>query len=200
MIRVGDLTQFQELDGDKIAPFTSDRPRTVRITFNAPQRTVINVIPLDPDGSMPEDRDPLFLAVVEGLEEVEFYAMGSFALACEADRVWFRTVDGAEVAAVVPDAETFTRIHERRVRNPEIEALQHVMQQSFERRMAPMLREAEALRAEREAFHAEREAINTAASAAGGDSPAPEPSAGTGEPARGATPPASGDKGATGGS
>lgn len=178
MIRVGDLTQFSVLDGDKLAPFPSDRPRTVRLTFNAPQRTVVNVVPMFADGTFPEDEEPMFLAVVEGLEEVEFYAMGAFALSIEADRIWFKTVDGKEVHSVVPDAETFTRIATRRVRNPEVEALQHMLLKNQERRMGPVYEELARLRQEN--ISARAAANNTGASAPSGNSPSPEPAAGGG--------------------
>lgn len=141
MIRVGDRRGFQPLAGGEIAPFLADRSRTVRIKFNAPYRTVINTVPMKRDGSFPKDAEPEFLAVVDGLDEVEFRAHGPFGIQADADVVYFQTADGETIHVVVPDAQTFTRISERRARNPEVERLQEMLQRNLERRMKPMFDE-----------------------------------------------------------
>lgn len=146
MIRVGDLTQFSVLKAGSFAHFDTDRPRNVKITFNAPQRTIINLHALRDDGRIADEQDPYFLAVVEGLEDVEFFVRGAFAIEAEADRVWLKTVDGQDLSFLIPDAETFTRISERRVRNPEMERLQEMLIMNEQRRMAPFYAQLEAMR------------------------------------------------------
>jgi len=182
VIRVGDLTLFQPIRAETLAEFTTVRERTVRITVNTVGRTALHVLALDEDGSLAEDVAPMFLTTVDGLEDVEFYAHGPFAIQGDGD--WnLKTLDGQPVHVAVPDAEAFVRISERRARNPEIERLQAMLLQNQERRMGAMYEE---VRLEREALAREREEIEyqrTSADSGGEQPPASGEAAGTGEPA-----------------
>lgn len=177
MIRVGDLTLYSILRAGMVASFTADHARTVKLTVNAPQEARLSVVPMHPDGTFP-DTEPLFLATVTGLQEVEFYARGAFGLVADDVDIYVRTFDGTEIHAVVPDAVTFTKITERRARNPEIEALQQMLLKNQERRMGAIFEdfrlERERNNRTREALAAEREALDSAKSAASGDEQAPK--------------------------
>lgn len=193
MIRVGDLTLFSRLEAGALAPFTIERARTVKLSVNAPHRAAITIVPMFEDGTFPEDEEPMFLATVHGLEEVEFFAHGAFAVQADAD-LYLKSVDGNPVHAVIPDAATFTRIAERRARNPEIEALQQMLLRNQERRMGAMFDE---VRLERERNARERAAIEAAKTvdsgkgAPSGDKPPSEPAPRAGKPA--GSPPKDGD-------
>ncbi|UIB81407.1 hypothetical protein [Flyfo microvirus Tbat2_98] len=174
MKRVGDLTLFQPIAADAIATFPSDRERTVRISVNAPGNVLLYVVPLTDEGDVDEDVRPMFLATVNGLEDVEFYAHGPFGIQGDGD-FGLKTLDGQPVHAIVPDAMTFTRIAERRPRNLEVERLQAMLMQNQERRMGAMYEE---LRIEREKLQRERTAVNNQrASADAAAQSKPEPSA-----------------------
>lgn len=176
MKRIGDLSLFRRLDPGNVATFDGERVRTVRFIFNAPHRTAINVVAMGADGSFGEG-DPMFLCVVDGLEEVQFQAEGPFGLEAEAT-VYIKTAEGETIHFVEPDAVTFTRIAERRARNPELEHMQRVLMLNQERRMGAMFEE---LRAREASLEERSNDLGTRSS--GGDSPAPEQADSGGKPA-----------------
>lgn len=92
------------------------------------------------------------LAVVDRMETIEFWAAGeikfsfSSALAGTDDvEAWVYTNDGQKTSTEIPDAETFTKIAERRARNPELEWMQYQMMQNIERRLEQQSLELERL-------------------------------------------------------
>lgn len=192
MKRIGDLSLFTRLEPGTVATFHGERVRSVRFTFNAPHKTAISVLPLNADGTFDEG-DPLFLCTVDGLEEVQFQADGAFGLESEAV-VFIKTIEGDTIHSVVPDAQTFTRIAERRPRNPEMEHMQRVLMMNQERRMGAMFDE---LRAKERQL--EQRANDLRESAAGSDSPPPAADNSGGQPAPspaaapGGTPPTAND-------
>lgn len=190
MIRVGDLKLFQFLELGALAPFLSERKRTVRVTVNAPHKTVLSIVPMGDGGSIEDDVEPIYLATVEGLETVEFTAEGPFGLSADGD-IYFKTPDGDHIHVVIPGAETFTRIAERRARNPELERLQQMLMANQERRMSAAINDLR----QREAALAARETNNRGASPASGDSAAPKPANSAGEPASSAAPAPVGEAG-----
>jgi len=182
VIRVGDLTLFQPIRAETLAEFATVRERTVRITVNTVGRTALHVLAMDEDGTIADDVAPMFLTTVDGLEDVEFYAHGPFAIQGDGD--WnLKTLDGQPVHVAIPDAEAFVRISERRARNPEIERLQAMLLQNQERRMGAMYEE---VRLEREQLAREREEIEyqrASADSGGEQPPAPTEGTGAGQPA-----------------
>lgn len=194
MIRVGEINAFSQIEDGELAVFDHTKPRTVKVQFNAPHATVINLVPLNEAGEVPEKPDSVFLARVEGLQTVEFRVHGAFALDAEG-LVRYRTVDSDRVHIVIPDAQTFTRIAERRARNPEMERLQQVLMANQERRMQALYMDL-AERDKQERKRAERLAKtdDKPKSAASSDKEAPKPDDGTGKPASSAKETGSGKK------
>jgi len=185
MKKVGDLSLFQPIAAGTLAMFPAIRARNVRLSVNTPGNVALHVVPLTDDGEIDEDVVPMFLATADGLEEIEFYAHGPFAIQADGD-FGLKTLDGQPVHVEFPDEATFTRIAERRPRNPEIERLQHMLMQNQERRMGGLYEE---IRLEREALARERERIeaeHSRAGADGGNSPPSEPPVDGGAPDKGA--------------
>lgn len=90
-----------------------------------------------------------FLALVKGRDRLEFSVDGEFDLMVEGGSANIYTVDSADVATRVVDPVIFTRVANRRVRNPELEwmmfqqrrnqeALFESMQRETDRRLAEM--------------------------------------------------------------
>lgn len=184
MIKVGDLTLFTRLLAGEQAQFLNVITRNVRFTVNAPTEAQLMVIPLTDDGEVPDDADAMFLCTIKGLDDIEFFALGPFALSSDVD-ILLKTIDGSPIHTFTPEEATFTRIAERRPRNPEIERLQEMLLKNQERRMGAMYAEVER---ERYALARERETLHQSTSADGGsgEPPAPAPAVGPGEPAAGA--------------
>lgn len=134
VLKAGDMLELNGVEG-----------RRIRVEFNCPAPTRIDAI---------EGDKATFLAVVQGHEVVEFVAGAQVHLvATSEDEVWYFTNDGQEVAAVRPEAVSFTKIASRRARNPELERMMFKMEQNMQRRMDAQFAELEAMReamAERE--------------------------------------------------
>ena len=145
--------------------------RSVRLRVNAPSPAALYV---KQDGIS----DAMFLARVEGLDEINFYVQGDYELLAVGGEVWIDTLDGADGHVDAVETASFTRIVERRARNPELEIMERRMAENMERRMALLTNSVTSILAEKEA---ELVAARTAANAA---SPAvSEPDAGQVPPA-----------------
>lgn len=122
--------------GDGLVLEGGEFPREVRLEVNCDQPCHLAV--RVPDG------DSRFLAVVEGRETVVFTIEEPCILwsSCDGELRWW-TVE-LEAASIVSDAETYTKIAERRTRNPELERVARKMQENAERRMAALMREMDA--------------------------------------------------------
>jgi len=140
--------------------------RLVRIRVNAPSPMALYV-------RVPDAEEPIFLARVEGLDEIQFNVAGPYTLMAFDGEVWFDTLDGAraDVEAVEPDS--FTSIVERKARNHELELIERKMQENIERRLAAVMGAVSNAFAEKEA---ELEAARNAVAAA--SAPAPQPTDG----------------------
>lgn len=130
--RIYNLDKWRRLDADTEIHFAKGRPRTVRIEVNAPQKTALYVS--DKEGEC------AFLALVEGRETVEFSAPGEFRLQAD-DPVMILTADGDDISFQPSTAPSFTRIVERRVRNPDLELMMAKAHANMERRFAEQLGE-----------------------------------------------------------
>lgn len=129
----------------------TDDVRRVRIDLNVEDRTWIYVSSVDA-----VVKDQFLAAVGPGLETVEFYAAGDLAVSFVAaspdekgSQVWVYTAELDPNVAEVPDAVSFTEMHQRRARNPELEMMQLLARQN-ERRMDEKLAQMEAWMAERD--------------------------------------------------
>ena len=85
-----------------------------------------------------------FIGRFEGYDVVQFSVNGPFELTAKGDpvKVWCSEFDTMEV--VVPDARSFTRIAERKARNPELERMMQRMRQNMEQRLQQAERDIEA--------------------------------------------------------
>lgn len=181
MQRMFNLDKWLLLKEGETITFPSRRPRTVKVEVNAPQSVCLYVR----DGDKPNQ----FLALVEGRDTVEFSSAGDFSLSVEEGSIWVYSADGDHVHAVVEDPVIFTRIAERRTRNPELEYITHVMQSNLERRLAQQADELEraivARERAREAQRVKAATPETTVSAgeppAGDGKPSKSPSKGTGD-------------------
>lgn len=119
--------------GDALSLVDGEFPRDVRLELNTERPTRL--------GLLLEDKSERFLAVVEGRDTVVFTIEGPCEVWPSSDgEVWWYTVE-MEAAAIVSNAETYTKIAERRARNPDLELVARRMQQNADRRMAALMAE-----------------------------------------------------------
>lgn len=175
MQKIYDLKTWIELPESQRLEFSSDRPRTVRFEVNAPKEAALYVAG--------DDGELRFLALVKGRDTIEFSADGAFSLMAEGDQlqaVWIKTADGDDVSVEHDAPDNFTKIVERRRRNPELELLVAKAMANQERRLAQQEAEIRAL----------REASRNGGPVSGGQVPvspelAPKVVSGTASPASG---------------
>lgn len=180
-IKLNSLTRWLELEQNGVINFegaTDGGERRVRLHLNCEAQTALFF----------ENTDgPRFLTTVEpGLTTIEFGAVGPFSVFPEemTGAVQYQTADGEPTFATIADPQIFTKIANRRHRNPELEEMMMRMQLNMERRLATQASEIEAAfeRRRKEDEHgraAERVETNApgaVASAAGSEVSAQEPS------------------------
>ena len=141
MQRMFNLDKWERLRMGEALDFTNDRPRTVTIEVNAPEKTALYVVQ---DGG-----EVFFLALVEGRDTLEFSSSGAFQLTVEGSDCMIYTADGDDISMQAVDDVSFTKIVERRRRNPELEAIAATMSRNLERRMEQQAHEFATLFARR---------------------------------------------------
>lgn len=142
VVRIHNVSKWKKLQPGEVLELKGQSERRVRIELNCPAPTRLDLIQ--------SDGNPVFLAVVQGLETVEFVAGATVQLvATSEDEVWYFTSDGEQVAAKNVQAKSFTKIAQRRTRNPELERMMFKMQQNMERRFAMLEAENAELRRHR---------------------------------------------------
>lgn len=189
MQRIGQLIDWRYLEAGKMVEFNAARVRRVRLHVNAPDKTKLYVV--KPDG------ETAFLALVEGLDVVEFVVGGAFSILAEGAGLNWYSQEGSVRHAVVPDPAVFTRIHERRERNYEVLLMERVMRQNMEKRLEKQMAEMERRIAERERKHVE--AVDTGKAAPEPDRAKSEQSAGRAPSSPSIEPAPARDGGASGG-
>lgn len=137
MQKMYNLDKWTTLTGQHAILFARDQPRMVTLQVNAPQETRLFVACEVTD-------QVYFLALVKGRDTVTFGVAGRFKLLCDDDsEVNIFTDDSALVHLEPVDRTSLTTIVERRKRNPEFEAMMHIMQMNVERRLAEQSQEFE---------------------------------------------------------
>lgn len=168
VVKLNSLARWASLPSDEAIVFegSDEGERRVRINLNLEGVTAFFI---------GDEQGERFLATLgPGLETVEFNVAGSFKVYAEKGSgiVHYQSADLEPTFAEIADPKIFTRIAQRRHRNPELEEMMYRMQANIERRMAAQADEMEALYARRleEAKNAGRtEALAAAApSGAGG--------------------------------
>lgn len=137
--RLHNLSKWRELKAGDGIEFVGERDRRVRIEFNTETATRLHLVHGDDD-----DTQVTFVTVVEGFDVVEFTAPGNCVLAATSDgEVWYFTNEG-DVEATDRQAVSFTKVMNRRARNPELERMMWKMEQNIAARMTVMEAELEA--------------------------------------------------------
>lgn len=150
-VRLFNLDKWARLEPGNILELVANDTRRIRLEFNCPAPTRIDVLGADDSVT--------FLAVVEGHQVVEFYGNATtHVIATSDDDVFYFTNDGENVATDSPDAVSFVKIAGRRERNPELERMMFKLEQNMMRRIdaekaalemaraAPPMEEADAVR------------------------------------------------------
>lgn len=167
VVKLNALDRWMLLESGKAIGFvkTGDTARRVRLEVNCAAPTVFHI--------ENEDGPRLLAAVPAGLEVIEFSMAGDFAVFPQegAGEVHYRTAEAEPTHHVVVNPVVFTKLAQRRHRNPELEAIMYRMQENMERRLAAQHAETQAALA----AMAKRNANNEPA-------PAPAPSSPTVEP------------------
>lgn len=135
-IKIGNVSKWSRLPIASALELSGETPRKVRLELNTTMPT--HVVAID---NKDQER---FLAMVNGLETLEFITDGPVAIACTTEgEVWYFTQDGDNDAIELPLEVPFTKIAQRRHRNPELELLMYKQQQNIERRLAQQQNEFE---------------------------------------------------------
>ena len=184
MQKLANLDKWTRLSTKDSIRFSNTMPRTVRLQVNSPDVARLWVEPHTDEGS----GELQFLARVVGLDVIEFSAPGAFSLFAEGEDVFIYTADGADVSLVNEAPESFTKIVERRRRNPELEYMMAIQNRNMEKRLAE-LAEEQFRRLERS--QQARPQVDPATGVSGGPSPEPGQTAGHGssDPQAAAAPP-----------
>lgn len=139
VVRLHNLSKWRCMEPGKGLDFLGDAPRKVRVEFNTEQPTRIDLVHGEDD-----DTQVTFLAVIMGMETVEFVApVGTYLAATSDGEVWYFTNEGDDIATDREEV-SFTKVMNRRSRNPELERMMFKMEQNMNARMALMAEEVAA--------------------------------------------------------
>lgn len=145
-----DIEENPAIVADKAAGrFQADRDRLGAV------RATLDSAPATDQGKAADitavaGRAVTFLALVKGRDRLEFSVDGEFDLMVEGGACNIYTVDSADVATRVIDPIIFTRVANRRVRNPELEWMMYQQRRNQEALMGSMAREMDRRMAEME--------------------------------------------------
>lgn len=141
VVRIHNVTKWRQLDAGSALKLVGQAGRKVRIEVNCEAPTSFKLV---------EDDDrPVFLAVVQGLEVLEFGVSADVAdlVASSDGDVWYFTNDGDTHAVEAVQPESFVKIMNRRTRNPQLELIEWRAKQNERRRDAALEDERSQLRA-----------------------------------------------------
>lgn len=138
MQRIFNLRDWKTLREGQVMEFPGDRPRKVRLEVNAPGHSALYVV---------YGGEPVFLANVFGRDTIEFDSEGEFGLAVEGDGAgcFIFTADGDRIHTLVDEPVIFTKIAERRRRDPVIEMMRYEMRRNMEMMQQQQRAEIDAL-------------------------------------------------------
>lgn len=141
MQRLHDIKKWNHVAAGGVMSFENEAVRRMRLDVNAAGRAALFYV----DG----DGETTLLGVVEGRDVIEFATHGgSFSIAVEDSDVWVYTIDGENLAFSKPDAVKFTKLVERRARNPEVEYIQWLMRHNQRVMLEQQEQQYERMRAE----------------------------------------------------
>lgn len=137
MQRVFNVDKWFNLEQGKQIEFPSTRPRRIRLEVNSPGHCQLYAVQ--------EDGDLVFLALFSGRDTIEFVTEGKVGLLADGADCWLYTADGDDVSSIVEAPVSFTRVMQRRQRNPELERIAAEMRFNTERRLEKQADELAAL-------------------------------------------------------
>lgn len=141
VVKLNSLSRWLVLAADKAIVFDGSdiAERRVRIDFNLEAATSFFIV--DRDGV-----ESFLCSLPAGQETIEFSAAGTFSVYAEAGSgaVHYISADLEPTFSEVVDPVIFTKIANRRHRNPELEEMMFRMNQNLERRLAQQADEFEA--------------------------------------------------------
>ena len=127
--KLKNIDKWRQLEEGELATFSGGDPSTSRhvlLEVNAPFPARLY---------LHQNGGQVFLAKVDGLDTVDFYIIGEMQISSDAP-VLLYSAEFEKVSVSIPDAESFTKIVERRHRNTELEYIAAKMQQNMERRLS----------------------------------------------------------------
>ena len=120
MQRLYNIKKWTHVKAGGAMNFAEERERKIRLDVNSAGQAALFYV----DG----DGEATLLGLVNGRDVLEFQTHGgAFSIAIEDADCWVFTIDGEDVSFQLPEAVTFTRLVERRQRNPEVEMMQYMM-------------------------------------------------------------------------
>lgn len=135
MQRLFNLSKWAVLEEGKAISFKGSKPRLVRLEVNSPGEVFLYVAQ-ESDITVDSDPEVIFLARVCGRDTLEWHvAGGGFTLMVEGGSCNVYTIDGDDPSYRNLTPTIFTKIVERRPRNPEFERMAALMQLNVERRL-----------------------------------------------------------------
>lgn len=152
--RLHNLSKWERFEGSLV--FENPEPRMVKIDVNCPLETEFYVereqdaVLFDPerkaDALGRRDMKPLvtrtFLGLARGRDQFEFYVEGAFTLHAS-EECWFFTIDSVRIATEIIAPVIFTRVANRRQRNPHLEMMEFQMNRNLTRRLEAMQAETD---------------------------------------------------------
>lgn len=143
MQRIYNVENWVVIEPGQVLEYPSERPRLVRLEVNSSGESQLYMLNAA--------NEAFFLALVKGRDTIEFVSSGKFSLSVAGTECSVYTVDGSNIAHTVEAPVSFTRIVERRRRNPELEYIAAQMQANMARMLAQQSEEREKVYERREA-------------------------------------------------
>lgn len=121
---------------EKVLTFEGDGARRIRLHVNSPGLTLAWLVQAEGEVQ--------FLARAEGYEIIEFHAEDTVKVNLDGNDVWWMCAEVEPTFVEVIDPVIFTKIANRRHRNPELEEIMFRMEQNMQRRLEQQAGEIEA--------------------------------------------------------
>ncbi|WCK71911.1 hypothetical protein G6L96_005445 [Agrobacterium tumefaciens] len=140
VVKLNSLSRWSELGSDKAIVFAGSDvgERTVRLHLNLEGVTSFFILI--------GDQERFLVTMQPGVDTVEFSAAGEFRVYAEegSGAVLYQSADLEPTFSEIVDPVIFTKIANRRHRNPELEEMMFRMNQNLERRLEQQAHEFEA--------------------------------------------------------
>lgn len=180
MYDLKDLSRWHMLAKGSKLEFPNEERRKVRLEVISEGGTILR--------ASQKKGAPMFLGVFSRFDVVQFQVDGPWTLHVEGDRCYIWTPELTDNGMEeIPEAVSFTKIMNRRVRNPEMELMMKKVGDNMERRIAQVSRDVGLVIAQERRAHAreledQRQSLAAAAEAAATAASGSEDDDGDGEP------------------